>query len=144
MRLHNCKVRLHGDVRDEVRKKNVTSGEIRLLQQIHGEDAVSEIVATGKDANSEIPGHETELRGETEERERLGRIYGELAVAKMFGVKPVSLSAEVDLSVEVTAELSPEDPTFIPLEDRPDGIEKWNQERKRKPGRPSRVNDLVA
>lgn len=137
MRLHNCKVRLHGDVRDEVRKKNVTSGEIRLLQQIHGEDAVSEIVATGKDAFSEIPEHTHELRGEAEERERLGRIYGDLAVAKMFGVKPVSITAEVPVSAEVEVEVAPEDKPQT-------AIEEWHQTQKRKPGRPPRVNDLVA
>lgn len=137
MRLHNCKVRLHGDVRDEVRKKNVTSGEIRMLQQIHGEDAVLEITPTGKDALSEIPDHTHELRGEAEERERLGRIYGDLAVAKMFGVKPVSITAEVPVSAEI--ETSPPEP-----EDLPD-LDQWKQQTaKRKPGRPPRVNDLVA
>lgn len=96
MKLYTCKVRLHGDVRDEVRKRNITSGEIRLLRQIHGEDAVLEIALTGVEARSDDPSMKGALRTEEEERDRLVGIYGEKAVGKLFGVKPVALNAEVE------------------------------------------------
>lgn len=97
MKLYTCKVRLHGDVRDEVRKRNITAGEIRVLRQIHGEDAVSEIVLTGMEARSDDPSMNGALRTEEEERSRLSRIYGEKAVGQMFGVKPVArINAEVE------------------------------------------------
>jgi len=91
MKLYDCKVRLHGDVRDEVRKRNVTMGEIRMLQQIHGEDAVSEVTPLKTDALSLHPDRKDDLRTEAEERDRLAAAYGEKAVAQLFGVKQVSI-----------------------------------------------------
>jgi hypothetical protein len=93
--LYNCKVRLHGDVRDEVRKRNVTAGEIRIFRLIHGEDAVLDVVKTGHKAMSAIPGNEGAHRGDDEERDRLSRFYGEKIVAKLYGAKPISLSEEI-------------------------------------------------
>ena len=76
LKLYNCKVRLHGDVRDECRKRDVTAGEIRVLQHIHGEDAVLEIIPTGAEALSAIPSNEGGLRDDAEERDRLERARG--------------------------------------------------------------------
>ena len=134
LKLYKCKVRLHGDVRDECRKKNVTAGEIRILQQIHGNDSVLEVTPTGETALSEIPEHTHEHRGEVEERERLSRIYGEAVVNKMFGVKPVSITSEIVASIE------PEE-TFVPPADQPPaGI----SEARRRGRPPNAARDLVA
>lgn len=96
MKLYNCKVRLHGDVRDEVRRRDVTAGEIRVLQQIHGDDAVLEITPTGAEAMSLLPMKETDFRTEEEERDRLAHLYGEAATAKLFGAAPVAVGAELE------------------------------------------------
>ena len=118
MDLYNCKVRLHADVRDEVRKRNVTAGEIRIFRLIHGEDAVVDVVNLNKPALSSLPGHETAVRDEAEERDRLEGLYGEKIVAQLYGTKAISL----------TAEIVPE----------PDEIEPTN----RRPGRP-RKEDVI-
>jgi len=96
LKLYNCKVRLHGDVRDECRKRDVTAGEIRVLQHIHGEDAVLEIIPTGAEALSAIPANAGGLRAEAEERDRLERLYGEAPVAKLFGKTQVDVNAEIE------------------------------------------------
>lgn len=84
MKLHSCKVRLHANVNDEVRKIGVTSAEIRVLQRIHGEDAVLEVVKTGD-----------VKRTEGEERARLDSIYGEKIITSIFG-QPVESIAAVE------------------------------------------------
>ncbi len=96
MKLYNCKVRLHGDVRDECRKRDVTAGEIRILQQIHGDDAVIEIQPTGAEAMSALPSNDGGFRAEAEERDRLERLYGEAAVMKLFGKAQVAVGAELE------------------------------------------------
>ena len=96
MKIYNCKVRLHGDVRDEVRRKNVTSGEIRVLRQIHGDDAVIEISPLGKEATSTDPVRADAPRTDAEERARLEAIYGEKAVALLFGAKQTPIDEEID------------------------------------------------
>lgn len=109
MKLYDCKVRLHGDVRDEVRKSNVTSAEIRVLQQVHGEDAVSEIIPTGGLAHSQIPERTNELCDDVEERDRLSRLYGEKVVAVLFGAPQVSVSSEI------SSELVKALPDIVPI-----------------------------
>lgn len=75
MKLHSCKVRLNGNVNDEVRKIGVTTAEVRVLKEMHGDEAVLEVVMTGRTA-----------RSEAEERSRLEQHYGEKVVTKLFGV----------------------------------------------------------
>lgn len=64
MQTYDCKLRLGGNVANEVRKADVTAPEIFVLRALHGEDAVSEIVPKAMDRRS----HE-------EERQRLYGIY---------------------------------------------------------------------
>jgi hypothetical protein len=90
MKLYSCKVRLHGDVRDEVRKDNVTQAEITVLRRIHGEDAVLEIRTAGATD-----------RNEAAERDRLNAAYGEGTVNKIFGMPVVRITDEVSISEEV-------------------------------------------
>lgn len=98
MHTYNCKVRLGGQVLDEVRKNAVTAAEIMVLRKFHGEDAVLEIKAVGSDN-----------RSHAEERQRLYRNYASVednvggtalariaAIREMFGPDhtplPVKLS----------------------------------------------------
>jgi hypothetical protein len=95
MNLYNCKVRLHANPLDEVRKKNVTAGEIRILRQIHGEDSVIEITKTGAKAMSLNPDKAGDIRTEAEERDRLEQVYGEKAVAQLFGARQQPIDTEL-------------------------------------------------
>lgn len=84
MNLHSCKVRLQGEVKDEVQKIQVTSAEIRVLKEIHGDDAVVEIRITGESD-----------RSDAEERARLGQLYGEQTVTAMFGAPVATIADEI-------------------------------------------------
>lgn len=64
MKLYDCKVRLAGQVANEVRKYKVTAAEIEILRSIHGADAVAEIVDAGEDK-----------RTSAAERQRLYGLY---------------------------------------------------------------------
>lgn len=84
MKLYKAKVRCSGEVKDEVRKKDMTAAEVRLLRAIHGDDAVLEVTETG-----------TVERTESEERERLAKIYGEANVLRLFGAPVVAVTDEI-------------------------------------------------
>jgi hypothetical protein len=84
MKLYNCKIRLHANANDEVRKRNVTAAEIRLLRKMHGEDAVIEIQVNGEAD-----------RTDAQERNRLSMTYGEKAVIALFGLPVVKIEEEV-------------------------------------------------
>lgn len=75
MKLYSCKVRVMGEVKDEVLRTNVTNAEIKILRSIHGDDGVVDVLPTG----------ETD-RSEADERQRLEMFFGEQAVAKIFGI----------------------------------------------------------
>ena len=64
MQLYNCKVRLGGSVTNEVRKSDVSAPEIMLLREMHGADAIGDLVKTRVDR-----------RSSDEERERIGAAY---------------------------------------------------------------------
>lgn len=64
MNLYTCKVRLGGSVLNEVRKSDVTAPEIIVLREIHGSDAVADIVMTGN-----------VKRSSAEERKRITDLY---------------------------------------------------------------------
>lgn len=56
MHYYNCKLRLHGNVVNEVMKENISAPEIVIMRKLHGDDAVVEIkyAYTGKiDAGAE-------------------------------------------------------------------------------------------
>lgn len=80
MQVYRCKVRLAGNVQNEVPKIEVTAAEIIVLRHLHGEDAVVDIKPTTMDKRS----HE-------EERDRLSRLYtavtkdGVPVVEQLFG-----------------------------------------------------------
>jgi len=92
MNLHSCKVRLQGEVKDEVQKTDCTSAEIRVLKEIHGDDAVLEVKVTG---NTD--------RSDNDERLRLGQLYGEKTVTAMFGAPVATINDEIEAEVEVEA-----------------------------------------
>lgn len=106
MKLHTCKVRLQGEVKDEVLKINATAAEIRVLQSIHGDDAVLDIKPTGEAD-----------RSEAEERKRLMAIYGQRTVEEMFGVKVATVTGE--LPDEMLAPVEDEDPAPAPKQALP-------------------------
>lgn len=64
MKLYSCKLRLAGNVNNEVLKTEVTAAEIEVLREIHGSDAVLDIVQTGENRLDSA-----------KERARLKRIY---------------------------------------------------------------------
>jgi hypothetical protein len=85
VKLYSCKIRLGGSVVNEVRKDSVTAAEIVLLQVLHGEDAVSEIIEAGE-----------VTRSDAEERERLvAALYDADAVRATFGVAAIPLPKEI-------------------------------------------------
>lgn len=77
MKTFDCKVRLSGSLYNEVPKFDVTAPEIYILRVMHGDDAVVEVVETGKNKVSQ-----------SEERERLMDIYGGGLVANQKGKTP--------------------------------------------------------
>lgn len=85
MKLYKCKVRIHGEVKDEVRKKDVTGAEIRVLRKLHGDDAVLEVTETGKI-----------VRTEQDERDRLSQAYGEKVVAELFGMPKAEIKDDIE------------------------------------------------
>lgn len=90
MKLYSAKVRLYGEVKDEVQRVNVTAAEVRVLRSIHGEDAVVSVEPTG---NVD--------RSDSQERDRLSRVYGEKVIAKMFGVPVAEISTELPTDLEL-------------------------------------------
>jgi hypothetical protein len=105
MKIYNCKVRLHANPNDEVRRNKVTAAEIRVLRKMHGEDAVVEITEVA----------EVE-RSQDQERDRLERAYGVKAVTALFGVPIVKIDAE--LPADPMAEIETAKPKPIPVVER--------------------------
>ncbi len=64
MDIYKGKIRLSGDMRNEVRKEGLTAPEVILLKRIHGDDAFVEIEKTGR-----------EPRNHYDERQRLYTEY---------------------------------------------------------------------
>lgn len=107
MKLYDCKVRVMGDVRDEVRKYGVTQAEITVLRRIHGDDAVSEITAAG---NTD--------RSEHDERDRLNGSYGARTIDKIFGVPVARISDELPTFTDVEDAESLASATALPTAKR--------------------------
>ena len=91
MQLYDCKVRLGGNLYNEVFKRGVTAAEIMVLRVIHG-GAVDDLdclvdVKVSKDEQ----GHKLPVidRDDNEERERLTFLYGE-ALASREHVKSIN------------------------------------------------------
>jgi hypothetical protein len=84
VKLFTCKVRIMGEVKDEVVRTGATSAEIKILRMIHGDDGVVDVQPEGEAD-----------RSEAEERARLEMFYGEPAVAKLFGVAKPSIADDI-------------------------------------------------
>lgn len=85
MKLYDCKVRLAGNVINEVRKEKVSAAEVIIMRAIHGDDAVIEIAEVGEDK-----------RSDAEERDRLAAaLYDGEVIAKVFGISAIPLPQEV-------------------------------------------------
>lgn len=84
MKLFTCKVRIMGEVKDEVVRTGATNAEIKILRMIHGDDGVVDVQPEG----------EAE-RSEADERLRLEQFYGEIAVAKLFGVARPTIADDI-------------------------------------------------
>ncbi len=102
MKTYACKIRLHGSVADEVRKTEVTSAEISVLQDIHGEDAVLEVEELSAKALNSEQNHPRfgKPRTEDDERDRLERAYGAGRITKVFGAKTRRMNADMSVEVE--------------------------------------------
>ncbi|MBC18328.1 MAG: hypothetical protein CL942_16405 [Desulfovibrio sp.] len=100
----SCTVAIGGDIRSVVPKTMVTPAEIKLLQSIHGDDAVTNIRVDGMFVVTA-----------EEERDRLGNFYGDQKVINLFnqyGDLPDTLEA-----ARIPSELL--DPTFTPEPKKP-------------------------
>lgn len=112
MNLHRCVVRHRGDLTMTIHKEGVTAGEILLLRQIHGDDAVLGIEVMKK--KSEITPRE--------EMARLAEIYGPTLVAQAWpGVSPrlpetlreAGLAEEKDPEAEMQRIVAQTDPALV-------------------------------
>lgn len=74
MELYDAKVRLNGKIQNEVPKTSITAAELLVLRAIHGDDAVVDLKIAGDEPKS----HD-------DERDRLGRLYGDKVVRELFG-----------------------------------------------------------
>lgn len=74
MDICNCLVAIGGDPRHVIAKHGATPAEIVLLQRLHGDDAITEILVTDK-----------EKRSHDDERDRLGARYGDDKIVDAFG-----------------------------------------------------------
>jgi hypothetical protein len=108
MDLYNGKVRLKGDVRNEVAKKNLTVPEILILRRMHGNDAVLNLELVEK----------KKMKAATE-RKRLQSVYGRglkamtppLSIERLFGTYgplPEKLS-DVEADDEIEDEIEEDD-----------------------------------
>lgn len=84
MQVFDCKVRLAGNVLNEVPKSGVSAPEVILLQHIHGNDAVVGLSLVSDTA-----------RRDAEERDRLNQEYGEKVVKEVFGITSLPLPTEL-------------------------------------------------
>lgn len=89
MRIYNCVVRVGGQIFCEVPKQKVTAAEIITLRSMHGQESVVRIEPVGQDRRAHVS-----------ERDRLGAIYGDDLVHRLFGEAHVKLPVELDKTEE--------------------------------------------
>lgn len=75
-KLYSCKLRLGGNVQNEIRKIGVTAPEIEVYRILHGSDAVLDIVETG-----------SVKRTDREERDRIESVFASPATAMGDGLE---------------------------------------------------------
>lgn len=118
MKLFNIKIRLGGNVNDEVLRTNATNAEIKILRSIHGEDAVVDIQPLNVDAQTVYQETDSEgnlvnkvrPRTEADERFRLEMFYNEQIVAKLFGAAVARITDEPSPSDGVLGAVIPLEP----------------------------------
>lgn len=99
MKQFNCKVRIMGEVKDEVAREGVTNAEITVLRAIHGHDGVVDVQQIAGAAQTKDPvTEEFRDRTEAEERFRLEQFYGEAIVGRLFGA-PVATIGDAQTGV---------------------------------------------
>lgn len=97
MQLANCRVRLGGDMTNEVLKQSVTPAEVAVLRLIHGDDSVLKVEPFKQDK-----------RPHAQEFERLLAEYGQKVVEAAFpGVAPQLPVSFKDIGINVYAEEKP-------------------------------------
>lgn len=74
MQLYNAKVRLSGNVLNEVERNAITAAEVIVLQAVHGADAVVNVKPVKMDK-----------RNHRDERDRLEYRYGKPRIEQLFG-----------------------------------------------------------
>lgn len=84
MKLYSGKIRLAGNLLNEVPRIGLTAPEIIILRHIHGADAVVNIQETGSDK-----------RPHGEERDRLAQAYNPKVVFDLFGLEHRELPIEL-------------------------------------------------
>jgi hypothetical protein len=80
MKLYTCKLRLAGNVLNEVIKSETTAAEIEIFRFIHGSDSVLDIKETGEAQTALLddegnPNGKTRKRTSADERKRLKHLY---------------------------------------------------------------------
>jgi hypothetical protein len=106
MKLYDCQVRLAGDLNCEVPKQGVTAPEVLVLRSLHGDDAVVDLVASG----------DRKVK-QTDERMRLGEIYGHDKVVKLFGEH-----AQLPTKIALTGDEDDDDAPVVPARERRRGV----------------------
>lgn len=99
MNLYSARVRLAGNLLNEVNKEDLTPGDIIILLRDHGDDAVVNVKHTG-----------LVERESHEEYDRLATVYGEDKVAKAFGQKFAARIPEQAVGLPVEPEPMAEEP----------------------------------
>ena len=84
MDIFSCKIRLAGSTTNEVFRGRLTAPEVIMLGAIHGSDSIIDLKRIG----SQNTVH-------AEERDRLGRLYGDERVEKLFGPEHRELPIKV-------------------------------------------------
>lgn len=80
MHLYNCKVRLAGQLHNEVYKPQVSAAEVLILKTIHGDDAVVGLERAGKGK----PVHD-QLRRQLEDTYERGLRGARTSMTELFG-----------------------------------------------------------
>jgi len=89
MQTYDCKVRLGGELKNEVEKLECTAAEIMVLRHIHGSDAVVGLKKRRMDKRPHLA-----------ERERLDSIYGRKATSAVLGVPGAIMPVTLDQGTE--------------------------------------------
>lgn len=100
MQLYDCKVRLGGNLVNEVPKARITAAEVLILQTIHGEAGVVGVQPRKMDK-----------RAHDAERERLIQRYGAKIVTALFGPSFQKLPTKLNIAGKATASKQPAEPT---------------------------------